>query len=131
MTNSSSESPETYQARKKLKQIFTEYEFEIEEEVPLSTVTNNMEEEIWPPYRADMLLTKQFIIELDSKKLHGTRRKRVHDKWRDENVRKQVKLKTVRLLSKDVNKQEPEQILEEVNWQLKRQDLTTEDIESD
>lgn len=126
MNQYSTESPETYQARKKLKEIFTEYEFEIEEEVPLQTVTNNMEEEIWPPYRADMLLTKQFIIELDSKNLHGTRRKRVHDKWRDENVRKQVKLKTVRLLSKDVNKQEPEQILEEVNWQLKRQDLDEE-----
>lgn len=121
MSLNPNESLDTYKARKKLKEIFQEYEFEVEEEVPLTTVTNNMDEDIWPPYRADMLLTKQFIIELDSKKLHGTHRKIVHDRWRDENVRNQIQLKTVRLISKDVNKQNPEQILDEVNWQLKNQ----------
>jgi hypothetical protein len=100
--------------------IFGDENYEIQEEVPFETVTNNIGEEIWPPYRADMLLTKQFIIELDSKKLHGTHRKIVHDRWRDSNVKEQVNLKTVRLLSSDVNQQSPEEILEEVEWKLRQ-----------
>jgi hypothetical protein len=116
-----SESPDTYQARKKLKSLFGELMYEVEEEVELESVTNNMEEEIWPPYRADMLVTKTFIIELDSKKLHGTRKKRSHDKWRNINIKSQMNLKTVRLLSKDVNRQELDQILAEIDYQLRAQ----------
>jgi len=123
----SNEAPETYQARKKLKQLLYRQNYEIEEEVQLDTVTNNMGEEIWPPYRADMLLTKSFIIELDSKKLHGTHRRIVHDSWRDKNIKNQINLKTVRLLSKNVNVQSEKQILEEIEDQLKRFDNDNND----
>ena len=117
----SDEAPETYQARRKLREIFDDKCYNIEEEVELEMVTNNMEEEIWPPYRADMLLTQQFIIELDSKKLHGTHRAIIHDKWKDKNVRSQAHLMTVRLLSKDVVKQEPGDIMAEIDSQLYKQ----------
>jgi hypothetical protein len=59
------EAPETYKARKELKRILEKQDYIVEEEVPLQDVTNNMGEEIYPPYRADMIVTKSFIIELD------------------------------------------------------------------
>jgi hypothetical protein len=116
---SSTEHPDTYLARKKIKEIFREQSYNIEEEVELDTVTNNMGEEIYPPYRADMILKKEFIIEFDSKKLHGTHRRKVHDSWRDKNIKSQTKLITVRLLSKDILQQSPTEILMEINSQLK------------
>lgn len=116
---SSTEHPDTYLARKKIKEIFGKENYSVEEEVELDTVTNNMGEEIYPPYRADMILKKEFIIEFDSKKLHGTHRRKVHDNWRDRNIKNQTKLITVRLLSKDILKQSPTEILMEINSQLK------------
>ena len=89
------EAPETYKARKELKRILEKQDYIVEEEVPLADVTNNMGEEIWPLYRADIIVTKSFIIELDSKKLHGTKKRRIHDQWRDKNIRNQINLKTV------------------------------------
>ena len=80
-----------------------------------------MEEEVYPPYRADMIAQKIFILEFDSKKLHGTRRRRIHDQWRDTNIRDQIKLKTVRLISKEVLKQSDEEILAEIDYQLQNQ----------
>jgi|SRR5687768_10092255 len=120
---SSTESPDTYLARKKIKDIFRHENYKIEEEVELDTVTNNMGEEIYPPYRADMILTKEFIIEFDSKKLHGTHRRKVHDSWRDKNIKNQTKLTTVRLISKDILKQSPTEILMEINSQLKNKSV--------
>lgn len=118
---SSNEHPDTYLARKKIKEIFRPKHYEIEEEVALDTVTNNMEEEVWPSYRADMVLTKCFIVEFDSKKLHGTKKRRIHDKWRDTNVMNQMNIKTVRLISRDILQQTPDQILQEINYQLSQQ----------
>jgi hypothetical protein len=115
---SSIESPDTYQARKKIRDIFRHENFDIEEEVELETVTNNIGEEIYPPYRADMILHKEFIIEFDSKKLHGTHRRKVHDSWRDKNIKNQTRLTTVRLISKEILKQSPTDILKEINSQL-------------
>jgi len=129
LANSSSSSgvehPNTYQARKILKEIFRDYCYAIQEEVPLDEVTNNMEEKVWPPYRADMLLSKVFIIELVSKKLHGTKKRRMHDQWRDKNVKAQLDIPTVRLLSKDVleyrKRGEDIEILKEIHYQLREQ----------
>lgn len=115
------ESIETYRARKKIKDLFRNDLYDVEEEVPLDVVTNNVGEEIFPPYRADMIATKTFIIEFDSKKLHGTKRRRIHDSWRDKNIRHQINLKTVRLFSKDILRQSPSEIMEEINYQLARQ----------
>lgn len=123
------ESPETYKARKELKRILSNIGYEIEEEVPLEDVkTNNMEEEIYPPYRADMVVTLQYIIELDPEtgkvgkaKGHGTRKRRIHDQWRDRNVRDQLKLKTVRLKPEDILKYSEKLTLEEIESQLQRQ----------
>jgi hypothetical protein len=121
------EAPDTYQARKRLKHIYNSKNFIIQEEVKMDTVTNNMEEEIYPPYQADMLLTKQFIIELDpetSKKYkskgHGTRRRRIHDDWRDKNIKNQMDIVTVRLIPRDILQQTDEQIEAEIEYQLKR-----------
>jgi hypothetical protein len=125
-----SESPDTYQARKKIKQIFTRKHYEIEEEVPLETVTNNMDEEIWPPYQADMLLTKQFIIELDPQsakkykaKGHGTKIRRNKDHWKDTNIKNQINLKVVRLEPEDILKDDSDLTLtrQEIHYQLGRQ----------
>lgn len=116
---SSYESPDTYLARKKIKDIFRQENYNIEEEIELDTVKNNMGEEIYPPYRADMILSKEFIIEFDSKKLHGTHRRKVHDNWRDKNIKNQTRLTTVRLNSKDILQQPPTDILREINSQLK------------
>lgn len=121
MNSSSIEHPDTYMARKKIKEIFRSKHYQIQEEVELDTVTNNMEEEIYPPYRADMLLSKIFIIEFDSKTLHGTRRRRIHDQWRDKNIKGQLDIPTVRLISKDLLKQTQDQIVQEINHQLKKQ----------
>ena len=116
-----SEAPDTYQARRKLREIFDEKCYDIQEEVPFTKVKNNMQEEIWPPYRADMVLKKEFIIELDSKHLHGTHRAIVHDQWKDRNIRDQTELMTVRLLSKDIIKQLDDEILAEIDSQLYKQ----------
>lgn len=125
LSNTSGEAPETYMARKILKDILRKYCYHIEEEVELDTVTNNIGEKIWPPYRADMLLSKIFIIELDSKKLHGTKRRRSHDQWRDKNIKGQLNIPTVRLISKDiVDSYEAGKyldILQEIHYQLGEQ----------
>lgn len=122
------ESPQTYKARKELKRILEQEDYFIEEEVPLEDVTNNMEEEIYPPYRADMIVTKQFIIELDPEtgkkgkaKGHGTKKRRIHDQWRDRNVRDQIKLKTVRLKPEDILNYDASLTLHEIESQLRRQ----------
>jgi hypothetical protein len=122
------ESPETYKARKELKRILENDDYTVEEEVPLQDVTNNMEEEIYPPYRADMIVTKRFIIELDPEtskkgkaKGHGTRRRRIHDQWRDINVRDQVKLKTVRLKPEDILNYDESMTIREIESQLRHQ----------
>jgi len=123
------EAPQTYKARKELRRILEKEDFIIEEYVPLEDVkTNNMDEEIWPPYEADMIVTKTFIIELDpetSKKYkakgHGTRRKRIHDQWRDKNVRNQSKLKTVRLKPEDILNYDESLTLHEIDHQLRDQ----------
>jgi hypothetical protein len=126
--NKSIEAPETYEARRKLKQILRKEHYEIEEEVALPEVTNNMGEEIWPPYRADMILTKSFIIELDPQspdkyksKGHGTKKRRIHDQWRDKNIKNQINLKTVRLIPQEINQMSESKILEEIDWQLNEQ----------
>lgn len=122
------EGPDTYLARQKLKTIFKRLQYEIEEEVPLDTVTNNMGEEIYPPYQADMILTKQFIIEFDPQsnkkyksKGHGTKRRRIHDQWRDKNIKNQMNIKTVRLIPKDILSYNDHEILHEIEDQLKNQ----------
>lgn len=122
------ESPITYKARKELKRILENEDYVIEEEIPLEDVTNNMEEETYPPYRADMIVTKTFIIELDpetSKKYkskgHGTRRRRIHDQWRDRNVRSQINLKTVRLKPEDILNYDESLTLREIESQLRHQ----------
>ena len=122
------EAPETYKARKELKRILSKLDYHIQEEVPLADVTNNMGEEIYPPYRADMILTKMFIIELDpqsakpyTSKGHGTKRRRIHDDWRDRNVMDQTKLKTVRLVPKEIMIQSDDEILAEIDYQLQNQ----------
>lgn len=126
----SDEHPITYQSRKKIKEIFRHENYSVEEEVELEEITNNMEERIYPPYRADLLCTKQFIIELDPQsnkpgksKGHGTKFRRMHDKWRDKNIRNQIGLKTVRLIPSDILKQTPEEILKEINYQLRDQEI--------
>ena len=126
--SSFNESPTTYKARKELKRILEKEDYIIEEEVELEDVTNNMEEEIYPPYRADLVVTKTFIIELDPEtnkkgksKGHGTRRKRIHDQWRDKNVRNQSKLKTVRLKPEDILNYDSTLTLHEIESQLRHQ----------
>ena len=122
------ESPDTYKARKELKRILEKQDYHIEEEVPLEDVTNNMKEEIYPPYRADMVVTKQFIIELDPEsgkkgksKGHGTKKRRIHDQWRDKNVRGQINLKTVRLQPRDILMYDEKLTIEEIDSQLQSQ----------
>ena len=122
------EAPETYKARKELKRLLAKQDYTIEEEVPLADVSNNMGEEIYPPYRADMIVTKQFIIELDPEtskigksKGHGTRRRHIHDQWRDRNVRDQIKLKTVRLKPEDVLTGDDDLTMLEIESQLAEQ----------
>ena len=122
------EAPETYMARKKIKEIFRPKLYKIEEYKGFPEITNNMGEEIWPPYEADMFLSKAFIIELDPQrnepyksKGHGTRKKRIHDQWRDRNFKDQINIPTVRLIPEDVNRMTEEQILKDIRWQLKNQ----------
>ena len=123
------EAPETHRARRELRRILEHLDYIVEEYVPLEDVTtNNMGEEFWPPYEADMIVTKSFIIELDTEtskkgksKGHGTRRRKVHDNWRDTNVRNQIKLKTVRLKPKDVLDYDESLTLHEIEDQLKNQ----------
>lgn len=123
------EAPQTYKARKELRRILEKLDYVVDEYVPLMDVTtNNMSEELWPPYEADMVVTKTFIIELDTEtskkgksKGHGTRRRRVHDNWRDKNVRGQIKLKTVRLKPDDILNYEEKLTIEEIDSQLRSQ----------
>lgn len=129
MTDSAfNEAPETYKARKELKRILEKQDYIVEEEVPLADVTNNMGEETYPPYRADIVVTKMFIIELDPQsakpyksKGHGTKRRRIHDDWRDRNIRNQIKLKTVRLIPKDILDYDESVTLNEIDSQLRAQ----------
>jgi hypothetical protein len=123
------EAPETYKARRELRRILESEDYTVEEYVPLEDVTtNNIGEEIWPPYEADIVVTKSFIIELDTEtnkkykaKGHGTRRRRIHDQWRDRNVRNQIKLKTVRLKPEDILNYDESLTLREIESQLRHQ----------
>lgn len=127
-TGRAEEAPDTYKARKELRRILEHLDYEVQEYVPLEDVTNNMEEEIWPPYEADMVVTRSFIIELDTEtskkyksKGHGTRKRRIHDQWRDKNIRNQIKMKTVRLQPKDILNFDESLTLEEIESQLQSQ----------
>jgi hypothetical protein len=123
------EAPQTYKARKELRRILEKLDYVINEYVPLMDVTsNNMDEEIWPPYEADMIVTKSFIIELDTEtnkkgksKGHGTKKRRIHDQWRDKNVRGQINLKTVRLKPKDILMYDEKLTIQEIDSQLASQ----------
>lgn len=121
------EAANTKKARTKLKEIFQRLNYNIEEELRFPQVTNyigeSMEEQ---PYQTDFIMTKTFILELDpttnkkgKAKGHGTKIKRTHDKWRDINFRQQVDLKTVRLDPVDVNKLTEQDILSEIEYQLR------------
>lgn len=115
----SKEAPITEKARHKIKEIFQGMNFNIEEFVELPNVTNNMGEPIIPSYEADMILSKEFVLEFDSKKLHGTKIKRNKDKWRDTNILSQTELPTVRLNSIDILQQNSQEILDEIEYQLR------------
>lgn len=122
------EAPETIEARSKIQKIYTRKNYDYEEEIWFPEVTNYIGEKIDPPYQVDILVTKQFAIELDPQtnkkgkaKGHGTKIRRTKDKWRDINFREQILLKTVRLIPDDVNKQSEKEIIAEVESQLGRQ----------
>ena len=123
------EATSTITARIKIKEMFQRMNYNIEEELRFPQVTNyigeSMEEQ---PYQTDFIMTKTFILELDPEtnkkgkaKGHGTKKRRTHDKWRDINFRQQVDLKTVRLNPKNVNEQTEQDILAEINYQLRNE----------
>ena len=113
------EGTQTQLAREKIKQILPEKGFKIGEEESFPCL-NNAGEAIWPPYRADMVVRLTFILEFDPMKLHGTKRHRNHDQWRDTNILREYDIKTVRLDPRDILKQTPNEILEEIEYQLCR-----------
>ena len=126
MTIPPEEAKSTILARGKIKAMFYDRNYNIEEEVRFPDVTNNMGERLDPCYQTDFILTKTFILELDPQtdkpgkaKGHGTKKRRTHDKWRDQNFRHQLNLKTVRLNPKDVIDGTEQDILAEINHQLK------------
>ena len=111
------EATKTVKARQKIIELYKQQGYEVTEEVPY-LCRNNMGELILPPYQADILLKKEFIVELDPYKLHGTKIKRSHDKWRDKNIEREYNIKTVRLDPKDILKQDPIDTILEVDSQL-------------
>lgn len=121
------EATNTKKAREKIKEIFQRMNYNIEEEIRFPDVTNNIGESMEEqPYQTDFILTKTFVLELDPQtgkkgkaKGHGTKSRRTKDKWRDINFRHQLDLKTVRLDPADVNKQTEQDILSEINYQLR------------
>jgi hypothetical protein len=124
------EAAQTYEARQKLKKILAKHDYTVREEVELDTVTNNMGEKIDPPYRSDMLVFKAFIIELDPQtsqkyksKGHGTRRRIIHDQWKDTNIFNQLHIKVIRLNPREVmnSKTDETAIIEEIIYQLKQE----------
>lgn len=115
----------TIRARQILKDIYKPLQFEIDEEYVFEEVTNYIGESMDQfPYRGDMLFSKVFVIELDSRNLHGTHRRIVHDKWKKINIWNQRGIPLVRLLSKDVVKQDKKDIIKEINSQLSKQQQT-------
>jgi len=84
-----------------------------------------MGEEIWPPLRADMVLTKKFIIELDPEsdkpyraKGHGTKSRRNKDYWKDRNIYEQKGIKIVRLNPDDVIRNDIALTIKDIEYKL-------------
>lgn len=116
---SEKEHKSTAKARERIKIIYELLGYKIEEFVPITVQNNIGDQEM--QYEADMILTKQFIVEFDSKKLHGTRVRRIKDSWRDKNIHRETDLKTIRLISKELLKVSDEQIIDEVDYQFNNQ----------
>jgi len=112
------EATKTQKARKKIIDLFKSNGYDVKEE-EVFPCFDNMGEAIFPPYQADIVVRKTFIIELDPL-FHGTKIHRNKDKWRDKNIEEQHDTKTVRLDPTDIMKQDPIDIMLEIDSQLKQ-----------
>ena len=113
------EAKKTQKAREKIIQLYKDQGYQVTEE-EVFPCFNNMGEAIFPPYQADLVLRKTFLIELDPE-FHQTKIHRNKDDWRDKNIEREFNIKTVRLDPSDIMKQEPIDILLEVDDQLKNE----------
>jgi hypothetical protein len=112
------ESKITLKARQKIIQLYRDKGYQVTEE-ELFPCKNNIEEvNLSLDYQADIIVTKKFLIELDPYKLHDTHIHTVKDAWRDKNIYREYKIKTVRIDPNDVMKQDPIDIIIEVDDQL-------------
>ena len=114
------EAVKTKRARQKIIQLYTDQGYQVTEE-EVFPCFNNMGEAIFPPYQADILVTKKIIIELDPTRLHGTARHRSKDHWRDENIFREYSIPTARLNPDDIIKQVSIDILLEIDSQVLEQ----------
>ena len=112
------EANKTQKARKKIIEMYRDQGFEVTEE-EVFPCFNNMGEAIYPPYQADIVVRKTFIIELDPL-FHGSKIQRNKDEWRDRNIEREHNIKTARVDPDDVMKQDLIDIMLEVDHQLIR-----------
>lgn len=113
------EATKTQKARKKIIEMYRDQGFEVTEE-EVFPCFNNMGEAIYPPYQADIVVRKTFIIELDPHKLHGTKTHINKDEWRDKNIEREHNIKTARVDPDDVVRQDSIDIMLEVDSQIIR-----------
>lgn len=112
------EAKKTQKARSELIRILKEQRQQITEE-EFFPCKNNVGEVIFPYYRADIVARTATIFELDPMELHGTRRHRNHDEWRDKNIYREYNIPTVRLDPIDILKMDDRIIIKEIESQLR------------
>ena len=110
------EAVKTKRARQKIIQLYKNLGFHVTEEEIFPTLNNMGDFKL--DYKADIVVRKTFIIELDPPGLHDTHRHTVKDEWRNKNIFNEYQIKTVRLEPNDIMKQDPLDILIEVDDQL-------------
>lgn len=112
------ESLKTQKARQKIKELLIEKGYQVGEE-EFFPCLNNMGEVIWPPYRADLVVRKTFILELDPL-FHDSHIHSVKDDHRDQNIYREYEIKTARVNPDDIlDKKLIETILPDIEFQLK------------
>lgn len=112
------EANKTQKARKKIIEMYRDQGFEVTEE-EVFPCFNNMGEAIYPPYQADIVVRKTFIIELDPL-FHGSKIHRNKDEWRDRNIEREHNIKTARVDPDDVMKLGELDIILDIDDQLMR-----------
>lgn len=101
MSTNINEADKTKIARRLLKEFFQENCYKVDEEKPFYCRDSDGNF-VRPPYKGDIYIKLEFIIELDPNESHGSEGQTIKDNKRDKRIYQQYGIRTVRLVPKDI-----------------------------